>query len=172
MTTAATERPHEANHNRAAFSRSQRCLALRANFGLEPAAIGVIFGGLTIVFIALQPPAIFAVRRLGAQVTIATGLVISAVALLLVAVSSSLIASVLALASLALGVCLIALPGLQLLALTGQQQQTAFSTPGNSAGTHYGAIFAAYNLAYAVGLFLGPLLAGVTNFGSCARSMS
>jgi MFS transporter, DHA1 family, solute carrier family 18 (vesicular amine transporter), member 1/2 len=132
---------------------------LTARFDLGPLPIGLLFGGLTILFIALQPAAALLVRRLGAEVTVIFGLAIGAAALLLLARSYSLLGSALALATVALGVSLIVLPSLQLFTLTGPSRHVSPEThPAQSA--RYGAAFATYNLAYSGGLLLGPLLAG------------
>jgi MFS family permease len=133
---------------------------LTARFGVRPLVIGALFGGLTVVFTVAQPMIAYATRRFGAELAMVLGLVIGALGLILIAKSGTLLDVVLALVEVAFGAAFLLVPTLEVLALSGPSGQG--EPPAGRDSTPYGAIFAAYNLAYGGGLFLGPLLAGVS----------
>lgn len=124
-------------------------LVLNTHFGVKPFAIGLVFGGVALVFILFQPLVAAVTRWVGADRAVAFGLVMSAGALVLEAVSPTALHAEFALIYLALGLSLILLPALEVLTSRGQTRAVAF-----------GALFAAYNLAYAGGQLIGPLMAG------------
>ncbi len=128
---------------------------LSARFGASSLVIGLIFGAQPLVFAFAQPLVTRAVRRLSAEITITFGLAFGAGALLLLGISSSLAHVLVALAFLAFGGALILLPAIDLLI---PPERIGSATAAHN--VRYGAIFAAYNLSNAGGMFLGPLLAG------------
>lgn len=126
-------------------------LVLSTHFGVEPVVIGLVFGGVALVFILFQPLVAAVTRWVGAERAVAFGLVMSAGALMLEATSATALQAELGLIHLALGLSLILLPALEVLTRSGQKRAVAFGT-----------LFAAYNLAYAGGQLVGPLIAGAT----------
>lgn len=124
-------------------------LYLSERFGVRPFTIGLVFGGVALVFIIFQPVVAVITRRVGANRAVAFGLVMSAGALVLEATAANAPQAEFALIHLALGLSLILLPSLEVLTRSGQEHHTSF-----------GAIFAAYNLASAGGQVIGPIVAG------------
>jgi predicted MFS family arabinose efflux permease len=84
----------------------------------------------------------------------------AALALTLIAVSTTVYHIAFALAALGFAAPFTLVPTLELLTTLGIRDRPAETAP-------YGAIYAAYNFAYAGGIFLGPLVAGytITSFG-------
>jgi DHA1 family solute carrier family 18 vesicular amine transporter 1/2 len=128
---------------------------LAGQFGVRPLEIGAIFGAITAVFTIVQPFVAFATRRIGAPLTMVFGLAVGALSLMLIAVGSTLPEVLLGLIKAAFGVALIMVPALEVLTQAG-----AGHASRSTDNVSYGAIFGAYNLAYAVGMLTGPLLAG------------
>ncbi len=145
-------------------------LLLGQTFGLPVWVIGAIFGALALCFVLMQPVVSRSERRLGTRLTLAIGLLLSALGFAGIALaagapgeplgvglpldlSPTLVGVVALLGVVGCALALVIVPVPELLTRSGQQL----------AGTHgvaYGAIYAAYNAAYALGLLLGPLATG------------
>ncbi len=128
---------------------------LGTRFGLHALPIGLFFGGTVLVNTLALPLVGYTTRQLGAQVTIVFGMFFAALALTMIAVSTSLVHIGIALAALGFAAPFTLVPTLELLTTLGKGDKPAEKAP-------YGAIYAAYNFAYAGGIFLGPLASGYT----------
>ncbi len=128
---------------------------LGSRFGLHALSIGLFFGGTVLVNTLALPLVGYTTRQLGAQVTIIFGMLFAALALIMIAVSTSVVHIAVALAALGFAAPFTLVPTLELLTTLGRGDAPAEKAP-------YGAIYAAYNFAYAGGIFLGPLAAGYT----------
>jgi predicted MFS family arabinose efflux permease len=133
---------------------------LSSRFGLHALPIGLFFGGTVLVNTLALPLVGYTTRQLGAPVTIVFGMLFAALALTMIAVSTTLVHIGIALAALGFAAPFTLVPTLELLTTLGKGNAPAEKAP-------YGAIYAAYNFAYAGGIFLGPLAAGftITQFG-------
>jgi MFS family permease len=145
---------------------------LAASFGLQTLSIGILFGGLLLIYSLAQPLLALAVRWIGAPRIICAGFLLSAAGLVALGYSKTLPQASAALAGIALGVGAVLGPTLQMLSVSPHEVGIADAGIAES-GTAYGARYAAYNLAYALGIFLGPLLSGAatTWFGSAEGLM-
>lgn len=149
-------------------------LLLGASFGLPAWGVGVVFGGLALCFVLMQPLVNRSLRRLGTKLTICGGLVVTALCFVEIALVTTMrpqvvvsfsgflgveavsLALVVVLALLAVVGCALAfalLPAPEILTSRGQL------LAGRS-GAAYGVIFAAYSAADALGILLGPALTG------------
>ncbi len=128
---------------------------LEARFGLRPLDIGLFFAGTVLVNTLALPLVAYTTRQLGAEASIVFGLLAAALALIMLAVSTSLVHVSVALAAVGFAAPFTLVPTLELLTVIGQGD-------GPPAHAPYGAIYAAYNFAYAGGIFLGPLASGFT----------
>jgi MFS family permease len=168
-------------------------LLLGQTFGLPVWAIGVIFGGIALCFLVMQPLVSRAERRLGARRTIALGLFLTAVCFtgtagaagaggaggtgracrdplcqwtpgldlpalpvpalppLPPALAVTGVLAVLAAAGCALALALTPVPE-----LLGRRAEVQ----AGERSPLYGAVYAAYNAAYGLGVLLGPLATG------------
>ncbi len=157
-------------------------LLLGGSFGMPAWGIGVAFAALAVCFVLMQPLVSRSERRLGTKETICAGLLVAALSFLGIAYVSShsndlgvvasipaisllgpdiqlqsirlalvLVVALLALVGCALAFVLIPAPEL----LTGSGQRLA-----GLSGVAYGAIFAAYSAADALGILAGPVLTG------------
>jgi MFS transporter, DHA1 family, solute carrier family 18 (vesicular amine transporter), member 1/2 len=129
---------------------------LAATFGLPPLVIGLLIGCMILVYMAALPLATLATHRLSAQVTIVFGLFFGALGLVLLASSSSVGHVAFALAAVGLAAACTLGPTLELLTAVGEAQHA-----GSNSAVPYGAIYGAYNVAYAGGILIGPLAAGL-----------
>jgi MFS transporter, DHA1 family, solute carrier family 18 (vesicular amine transporter), member 1/2 len=129
---------------------------LAASFGLSPLLIGLLIGAMILVYMAALPLATLATHRLSAQVTIVFGLFFGALALVLLASSSSVGHVAFALAAVGLAAACTLGPTLELLTAVGEAEHA-----GSNTAVPYGAIYGAYNVAYAGGILVGPLAAGL-----------
>lgn len=160
-------------------------LLLGGSFGITPWGVGVVFGGLALCFVLIQPLVSRSERRIGGIQTIRIGLVVVALAFAGLGVVSTLrvrvalgniagvnlgnlslallaVFALLAVIGCALGLVLIPAP--EILTHSGQRM-------AGSAGAAYGAIYASYNAAYALGILFGPLAAGgAADFQGVAHS--
>lgn len=129
---------------------------LAERFSLNTFTIGLFFGGLVIAFSIAQQLLPRIARHVTPTHLMAAGLVASALTLVLLGLSHALPLTTAALLALAAALACVLLPSLDMLTDAGQRQTTG------SGGPAYGAIYAAYNLAYAGGLLLGPIASGAT----------
>lgn len=130
---------------------------LSARYGLGTLDIGLLFGGLLLVFSLLAPVIGLAMRWLGAARLVLGGMLVCAAAFLALGLSTSVSETIGALAAAAIGASLVLTPTLEMLSQapsSGDGERSETTSYG--AGTRY----AAYNLAYAGGLLLGPVLSG------------
>lgn len=127
---------------------------LTGRFGLGSLAIGILFGGLVLAFALAQQLLPRLARRLPPTRLMLGGLIVGAITLALLGLSPTLPLATADLLVLAISLACVLLPALDLLTDAGQRQTADAGAPA------YGAIYAAYNLAYAGGLFLGPLASG------------
>jgi len=126
-------------------------LHLTSEFGTETAAIGAVFGVAALVA-AITPPLVgVALRKIPALVFVSAGTLLAAGGLASLDLADSVVAIGAALAVVALGATLVLTPTLALMADLAEA-----STP-----PRYGAVYALYTLAYAAGLTVAPLIAGV-----------
>jgi MFS family permease len=153
---------------------------LADRYRLAPLTIGLIFGAMTLLFILVQRLVVAFLKGYGSGAAIFFGLTMGPLSLLLVAVSVTLIQALVALAILAFSFAFLLTPALEYLTQTAQQMIThkrlatrlaamwegappgEASDPGSSSieMVPYGALYASYNLAYAAGMLVGPVLAG------------
>lgn len=126
-------------------------LHLASDLGAGTAAIGAVFGAAALVA-AITPPVIgAAMGRIAPLVLVSAGALVAALGLVSLHLADSVVAVGAALAVLALGATLVLTPTLALMADLAE----ASSPP------RYGAVYALYTLAYAAGLTVAPLIAGV-----------
>lgn len=126
-------------------------LHLASDLQVSTAAIGAVFGAAALVA-AVTPPLVGAVAaKVSPLVLVSTGTLVAAVGLAALELGDSVIAVGAALAGVALGATLVLTPTLALMADLAEAR-----TPPS-----YGAVYAVYTLAYAGGLTVGPLIAGV-----------
>ncbi len=126
---------------------------LASQFGLQPWAIGLFFAAILTSFIAIQPLAVSVMRRVPLELLIALALLADALAFLLLGLAQNLFLVAGAMVLLAGAMAFSLAPALELLTVSGQ-------TVTLGSGVAYGAIFATYNLAFAGGTLLGPILSG------------
>jgi hypothetical protein len=157
---------------------------LADRYGLAPLSIGLIFGAMTLLFILVQGVVVALQKSYSSAAAIFFGLTIGPLALLLVAVSITLIHALVAMAILAFSFAFLLTPALEYLTQTAQQAvahrrlATRLSAldgalrgevpdPRSMEEVPYGSLYASYNLAYAVGMLVGPILAGaaITTLG-------
>lgn len=124
---------------------------LTALFGLQPWAIGLIFGALTLSLIVTQP-LVSRIRR-RPETIIVIGLLADVPAFTILGLTSIFAPIMIALIVLMGAATFALVPALELLTTSGQNATL-------KGAVAYGAIYACYNLAFAGGMFLGPLLAG------------
>ncbi len=128
-------------------------LLLGGSFGLPAWAIGAVFGVISLCFVLMQPAVSRTERRLGARLTIAVGLAVTAGCFAALAFASSVFVVLALLAATGCAISLVLIPAPELLTSSGQR----LAGPNGAA---YGAIYAAYNAAYALGILIGPLTTG------------
>jgi MFS family permease len=141
---------------------------MAARYGWNALMTGLLFAGVTLIYTAVQPLAVWMIRQRGAQLTIIIGLIASAVGVALLGFAPTLVFALVALAIITLGVTLILAPSLELLTTAGDQsaaqrnQQVGVDeATAAGGGVPHGTLYAAYNLAWAGGILLGPLLSGI-----------
>jgi MFS transporter, DHA1 family, solute carrier family 18 (vesicular amine transporter), member 1/2 len=128
-------------------------LLLGGSFGFSALMIGAVFGAMAFCFVLMQPLVSLMERRLGAPRTIFVGLFAAALYLAELAFVPN-VTSVLALiAAIGCVLALVLVPAPELLTSSGQRLAGPKAVP-------YGAIYAVYNAAYGVGIFVGPLTTG------------
>jgi MFS family permease len=126
-------------------------LHLASELGAGTAAIGAVLG-VAAVIAAIAPPLVgIALRRFPPLALATAGVMVAAAGLASLNVADSVVAIGAALALVALGADLVLTPTLALMADLAEA-----STP-----PRYGAVYALYTLAYAAGLTVAPLVAGV-----------
>lgn len=147
-------------------------LLLMRNFHVDTLMIGGVFGFAILVFTFAQPAITAIGRRVGASVLIGFGLVVSPAALAGLAFSPNMLLTVAALGVFSIAVACVLAPALELLTASAAHEATralpsAQNIDVKQPDTRYGVIYAVYNLAYAGGLLLGPVLSGAltTSFG-------
>jgi MFS transporter, DHA1 family, solute carrier family 18 (vesicular amine transporter), member 1/2 len=128
-------------------------LLLGGEFGLPTWAIGAVFGVMSLCFVLMQPAVSRSERRLGTLRTIAVGLAVSGGCFVALAFAPNVIVVLALLAVIGCAISLALIPAPELLTSSGQR----LAGPNGAA---YGAIYAAYNGAYAVGILIGPLTTG------------
>lgn len=125
-------------------------LHLSAEFGAASGTIGLLFG-LAVLASSLVAPAFgAAAERLPPPAMIAAGAALGGGGLILISAASSVWLTAVALAGIAVAGALVLVPTLPLIAGIAEARDPP----------SYGAAYALYTLAYAVGLMAGPLLAG------------
>jgi MFS transporter, DHA1 family, solute carrier family 18 (vesicular amine transporter), member 1/2 len=158
---------------------------LADRYSLAPLTIGLIFGAMTLLFILVQGLVVTLLKSYSSGAAIFFGLTMGPLALFLLAVSITLIHALVALAILAFSFAFLLTPALEYLTQTAQQvvahKRLAARLAAISNGTvpqeasdtssidvvPYGTLYASYNLAFAAGMLLGPILAGaaITTLG-------
>jgi MFS transporter, DHA1 family, solute carrier family 18 (vesicular amine transporter), member 1/2 len=157
---------------------------LADRYGLAPLSIGLIFGAMTLLFILVQGLVVALLKSYSSAAAIFFGLTMGPLSLLLVAVSITLIHALVALAMLAFSFAFLLTPALEYLTQTAQQVadhkrlakrlealngalRGEAPDPGSIEAVPYGTLYASYNLAYAAGMLVGPVLAGaaITTLG-------
>jgi MFS transporter, DHA1 family, solute carrier family 18 (vesicular amine transporter), member 1/2 len=158
---------------------------LADRYGLAPLSIGLIFGAMTLLFILVQGLVVTLLKSYGSGAAIFFGLTMGPLSLFMVAVSITLIHVLVALAILAFSFAFLLTPALEYLTQTAQQmvahkrlasrlaavRDEALPREGPDSSSlevvPYGTLYASYNLAYAAGMLLGPILAGaaITTLG-------
>jgi MFS transporter, DHA1 family, solute carrier family 18 (vesicular amine transporter), member 1/2 len=128
-------------------------LLLGGSFGLPAWAIGAVFGVISLCFVLMQPAVSRSERRLGTLPTLAVGLAVTAACFAVLAFAPSVIVVLALLAAIGCALALVFIPAPELLTSSGQR----LAGPNGAA---YGAIYAAYNGAYALGILIGPLTTG------------
>ncbi len=121
-------------------------------YGLTPLIIGVIFGGVVIIFSVAQSLASVFTRRARPAVVVGVGLLLTALGAFLLGDSQTLRAIFIALGVLGVSLAFVLLPALELLTAAGEVGRDPQRVP-------YGTIYALYNLAFSFGGLLGPVLA-------------
>jgi predicted MFS family arabinose efflux permease len=116
-------------------------------------AIGAVFGVIALCFVLMQPAVSRSERRFGSTGTIALGLVVTTCAFTGLAFAPSVIAVLGLLAATGCALSFVLIPAPELLTSSGQR----LAGPNGAA---YGAIYAAYNGAYGLGILIGPLTTG------------
>ena len=135
---------------------------LAGRYGLTPLAIGLVFASMTIVFIVVQGLVGAFIRHYSAAAALFFGLTMGPLSLLLLGVSITLVHAAVALALLAFSFAFLLSPALEYLTLTAQPVAAHRAVGGlDEASVPYGTLYASYNLAYSVGVLLGPILVGV-----------
>lgn len=148
-------------------------LLLGQVFGMPAWGVGAVFGALALCFVLMQPVMSSTERRLGTSRTLALGLLVTALCFAGITLASGIasewwstwvlpidlldlppvtgVLAALAVAGCALALALTPVP--DLLARRGERLT-------GEHGAAYGAIYAGYNAAYALGVLLGPLATG------------
>ena len=126
---------------------------LASRFGLSPLLIGLFFGALVVCFTLAQLLTSALIRWARPALVVTVGLALGALALVLLGQVTTFAHTLLALLLLCGGLAFVLLPALQLLTDVGEERSPAHHVP-------YGAIYAAYNLAFSAGGLLGPVIAG------------
>jgi MFS family permease len=132
---------------------------LTAHYGLSPLQIGLIFGGLLLLLGVVQLLVAPIMRWIGAPWIVGVGMVFCAGGLALLGRSDRLSSTLGSLAVIAIGASMILGPTLEMLAAVPEASKVTEDTGGIHSG-HYGALYAAYNVAFAAGILIGPLLSG------------
>lgn len=126
-------------------------LHLRRSLDAGSSTIGLLFGAAALAATLAPPLAGLALGRFRATTLAAAGAIAAAVALASLAAADSLWLVALALIVLGAGAAFLLTPTVTLMADIAERQRPPA----------YGAVYALYNLAYAVGLAAAPLLAGL-----------
>ena len=125
-------------------------LYLERRFGASPGAVGLLFGAATLVY-GIASPAVGALGdRWGTRPTMAAGIVLLAASLPLLGVSASLLGVSAALLVLGVAYALVINPALPALAAVVDRR----------GGGAYGSAYAVFNVAYAGGMMIGPIVGG------------
>ena len=148
---------------------------LSEQYGLIPLTIGLVFGAMTVLFILVQAVVGVVLKKYNSGTALFFGLTIGPLALVLVGVSATLAHVLVALGILAFSFAFLLTPALELLTQTAQQaveqvKRDNIASRSRSARARnnaekevlpYGRLYAAYNVAFSVGMLVGPILAGV-----------
>lgn len=129
-------------------------LLLGSAFGLPAWAIGVVFGVMAICFVLMQPVVSRLERKIGSLGTIAVGLLAAACFFAGLAFAPDVAVVLALLAATGCALSLVLIPAPELLTSSGQRL-------AGVRGAAYGAIYALYNSAYALGILIGPLTTGI-----------
>ncbi|HLY29828.1 MAG TPA: MFS transporter [Ktedonobacterales bacterium] len=121
-------------------------------YGLTPLWIGLIFGGVVVIYSSAQSLAAVLTQRARPAVVIVVGLLLVTLGAFLLGNSDTLPATFVALGALGVAIAFVLIPALELLTTAGEAGRDPQRIP-------YGAIYALYNLAFSIGGLLGPLLA-------------
>lgn len=125
-------------------------LHLTQILGLQPGGIGLLFS-LAVLTGAIANPAVGAfLARLGGRAPVCTGGVLAATGIAALAVSTQTWHAALALAGIGVSNAFLLVPATTLIGQQGMRTRPPA----------LGASYAAFNLAYATGLFVGPLISG------------
>ncbi|GGE57362.1 MFS transporter [Priestia taiwanensis] len=126
-------------------------LFLEETLHLSPGMIGLLFAVPTIAYGVMAPIIGSMSTKIGAAKTIAIGLIATAITFPLVALSTNLVTQLLALALLGASMGTVLTPCLSHLTfITDKLQINA-----------YGVTFAIYNIAYSIGMMVGPLTGSI-----------
>jgi MFS transporter, DHA1 family, solute carrier family 18 (vesicular amine transporter), member 1/2 len=126
-------------------------LFLQEKMELTPGVIGLLFAVPTIAYGIVSPIVGSMTAKIGNVKTIAIGLVLTAIAFPLVTLSTSILAQIGALALLGASMGTVLTPCLSHLTVVSEKIQA------NS----YGMTFAIYNIAYSIGMMVGPLIGSI-----------
>lgn len=136
---------------------------LAERYGLAPLTIGLVFGGMTALFVLVQGLVGALLRGYSSSTAMFFGLTMGPLALVLVAVSSTLVHALVALALLAFSFAFLLTPALEYLTQTARPVPAKKTAGAETAvrAIPYGTLYASYNLAYSTGMLVGPILSGV-----------
>jgi len=126
---------------------------LSGQFGLQPWAIGALFSVIVVSFATMQPFVTRVMQRIRLELLMALALLVAALTCILLGLAESLVLVVGTFILLTCAAAFSSVASLEQLTCSGQQVTAA-------SGVAYGAIYAAYNLAFAGGILLGPVLSG------------
>jgi len=148
---------------------------LADRYGLVPLTIGLVFGGMTVLFVLVQSVVGALLKKYNSGTALFFGLTIGPLALILVAVSGTLMHVLVALGILAFSYAFLLTPALELLTQTAQQAVARVKKGNVTSGSRrvrpqntaekevlpYGRLYASYSVAYSFGMLVGPVLASV-----------
>ncbi|WP_293780311.1 MFS transporter [uncultured Aeromicrobium sp.] len=124
---------------------------LSTDFGIDASGIGLLFGLLVIVGAVLNPVVGGFVGRIDARHLVAAGIASAGIGFLLLGIADTIWQLLVALTLIGAAIALLSAPASTLIGVQGMQP-----TPPALGGA-----YSLYNLAYAVGLMVGPALAGL-----------
>jgi MFS transporter, DHA1 family, solute carrier family 18 (vesicular amine transporter), member 1/2 len=126
-------------------------LFLREQMDLTPGMIGLLFAVPTVAYGIISPIVGSMATKIGNVKTIAIGLALTAISFPLVTLSTSMLTQIGALALLGASMGTVLTPCLSYLTVVS----------GKIQANSYGMTFAIYNLAYSIGMMVGPLVGSI-----------